>query len=405
MFKKIHRELKKESCRKIGNGFLVMALICCLMFVSYQATSAVITSAKVGDRELPIYCVDTTEKKVALSFDAAWGAEDFPRIMDVLDKHKVKVTFFMTGGWVEDNPDCVKELVKRGHDLGNHSEHHYDMTTISQEEKDSELKTVHDKVKKLTGYEMYLFRPPYGAYDNDVIKTAYAMHYYPIQWSVDSLDWKNYGVDSIITTVCNHKALAPGAIILCHNGPRCQPCLRFGRKGTRGQMPLVQRGIHLRFEGLLRGQLGSVVNTVAAAALGQRRAALLGVARGAGSVECHLAFVLVARGNTGKGAEHRRLHDVDRQASTVFFHTRGSRVATGAGVGLGVSRVVKGHHGHLEFLDVLAAQIHNIARQGRRFGSFYSRCGKTQRHGTQRAGSHKPPHASRNPGCTTCGSH
>ena len=49
MFKKIHRELKKESCRKIGNGFLVMALICCLMFVSYQATSAVITSAKVGE--------------------------------------------------------------------------------------------------------------------------------------------------------------------------------------------------------------------------------------------------------------------------------------------------------------------------------------------------------------------
>ena len=50
MFKKIHRELKKESCRKIGNGLLVMALICCLMFVSYQATSAVITSATVGDR-------------------------------------------------------------------------------------------------------------------------------------------------------------------------------------------------------------------------------------------------------------------------------------------------------------------------------------------------------------------
>ena len=126
----------------------------------------------------------------------------------------------MTGGWVDDNPDCVKELVKRGHDLGNHSDHHYDMTTISQAKKDSELQSVHDKVKKLTGYEMYLFRPPYGAYDNDVIKTAYALHYYPIQWSVDSLDWKNYGVDSIITTVCNHKELAPGAIILCHNGAK-----------------------------------------------------------------------------------------------------------------------------------------------------------------------------------------
>ena len=90
----------------------------------------------------------------------------------------------------------------------------------SQSEKESELKSVHDRVKKLTGYEMFLFRPPYGAYDNAVIKTAYQMNYYPIQWSVDSLDWKDYGVDSIIDTVCNHKALGPGAIILCHNGAK-----------------------------------------------------------------------------------------------------------------------------------------------------------------------------------------
>ena len=92
--------------------------------------------------------------------------------------------------------------------------------TISQSEKESELKSVHDRVKKLTGYEMFLFRPPYGAYDNAVIKTAYQMNYYPIQWSVDSLDWKDYGVDSIIDTVCNHKALGPGAIILCPNGAK-----------------------------------------------------------------------------------------------------------------------------------------------------------------------------------------
>ena len=77
----------------------------------------------------------------------------------------------------------------------------------SQSEKESELKSVHDRVKKLTGYEMFLFRPPYGAYDNAVIKTAYQMNYYPIQWSVDSLDWKDYGVDSIIDTVCNHRHL------------------------------------------------------------------------------------------------------------------------------------------------------------------------------------------------------
>ena len=60
-----------------------------------------------------------------------------------MESLSVKVTFFMTGGWVDDNPDCVKELVKRGHDLGNHSEHHYDMTTISQVQKDSELQSVY----------------------------------------------------------------------------------------------------------------------------------------------------------------------------------------------------------------------------------------------------------------------
>lgn len=180
----------------------------------------VLKSATVGDRELPIYCVDTKEKEVALSFDAAWGAEDFNNIMDILDKHKVKVTFFMTGGWVDENPECVKTLVEKGHDLGNHSVHHYDMTTISKEQMKTEINDVGKKVEELTGYKMKLFRPPYGAYNNDVIKATYECGYFPIQWNVDSLDWKNYGVQSIIDTVCNHKDLGPGSIILCHNGAK-----------------------------------------------------------------------------------------------------------------------------------------------------------------------------------------
>ena len=59
---------------------------------------------------------------------------------------------------------------------------------------------------------------PYGDYDNDVINVVRECDYYPIQWDVDSLDWKDYGVDSIISTVCHHKALGNGSIILCHNG-------------------------------------------------------------------------------------------------------------------------------------------------------------------------------------------
>ncbi|MBQ1993787.1 MAG: polysaccharide deacetylase family protein, partial [Lachnospiraceae bacterium] len=92
------------------------------------------------------------------------------------------------------------------------------MSQLSNSDKKNELMTVHDKVKNLTGYDMFLFRPPYGDYDNEVIRVAKECGYYPIQWDVDSLDWKDYGVDSIIKTVTQHKHLGNGSIILCHNG-------------------------------------------------------------------------------------------------------------------------------------------------------------------------------------------
>jgi peptidoglycan/xylan/chitin deacetylase (PgdA/CDA1 family) len=94
------------------------------------------------------------------------------------------------------------------------------MSQISDSEKETELMSVHEKVKELTGYEMFLFRPPYGDYDDDVVKTAAKCGYYTIQWDVDSLDWKDYGVDSIIKTVTQHKHLGNGSIILCHNGAK-----------------------------------------------------------------------------------------------------------------------------------------------------------------------------------------
>ena len=160
------------------------------------------------------------KKYVSLSFDAAWGAVDTIHILDTLDKFNVKVTFFMTGGWVNEYPDMVKEIYSRGHDLGNHSQNHKKMSELNTTEQKQELQSVTDKVKELTGYDMFLFRPPYGDYNSTLINTAYSLNYYPIQWSVDSLDWKDYGVDNIIKTVTTHKALDNGAIILMHNGAK-----------------------------------------------------------------------------------------------------------------------------------------------------------------------------------------
>ena len=126
----------------------------------------------------------------------------------------------MTGGWVESYPDDVKAIYEAGHDLGNHSQNHKNMSQLSDEEKTQELMSVHEKVKELTGVKMQLFRPPYGDYDDAVVLNARENGYYPIQWSIDSLDWKDYGVDDIITRICDNKQLTGGAIILCHNGAK-----------------------------------------------------------------------------------------------------------------------------------------------------------------------------------------
>ena len=177
-------------------------------------------SNTVNGRELPIYCVETDKPQIAITFDAAWGNEDTPRILEILKKHNVKATFFMTGGWVSKYPDDVKHIYADGHDLGNHSENHKNMSQLSDEECKEEILAVHEKVKELTGYEMFLFHPPYGDYDNHVITNSREVGYYPIQWDVDSLDWKDYGANDIIKKVCDNKNLGNGSIILCHNGAK-----------------------------------------------------------------------------------------------------------------------------------------------------------------------------------------
>lgn len=158
--------------KKISVKVVTMAAALLVLTGLVGIRQSIPTSSTVGDRELPIYCVETQEPKIALTFDAAWGNEDTQKIMEILKKHNVKVTFFMTGGWVEHYPDDVKMILAEGHDLGNHSENHKNMSQLADSEKETELMKVHEKVKNLTGYEMFLFRPPYGDYDNAVVKTA-----------------------------------------------------------------------------------------------------------------------------------------------------------------------------------------------------------------------------------------
>ena len=223
--------MNRQHLQNIGTLGLCLLLVIAGVG-AFQKKSAP-AAARVSNRKLPIYCVQTDSPKVAISFDAAWGNEDTAELLIILDQYQVKTTFFMTGGWVESYPDDVKAIAKAGHDLGNHSENHKQMSQISAAECKEEIQKVHDKVKELTGQEMMLFRPPYGDYNDTLVNAANELGYHVIQWDVDSLDWKDYGADSIVSKVLEHEHLGNGSIILMHNGA----------KYTKDALPRVISGL------------------------------------------------------------------------------------------------------------------------------------------------------------------
>lgn len=170
----------------------------------------------------PIYQVDTDEKKVAISFDACWGSEKTDAILDTLDKNGVKATFFLVNIWLEDYPDKAKEVAERGHEIGLHSTTHPHFTRLSKEQMKEELLKNKEMVKKVTGYDAKVFRPPFGDYNNEVIKTAKELGLTTIQWSVDSLDWKeNMSAQDITKRIMER--VEKGSIILMHNDGQHTP--------------------------------------------------------------------------------------------------------------------------------------------------------------------------------------
>jgi len=167
------------------------------------------------NKKLPIYSVETTENKIAISFDAAWGADKTQDIMTLCEDYGVKATFFLVGFWIDKYPEMVKEIYNRGFEIGIHSNTHPDMTKLSKSEIREELTINLDMVENLTGFRPKLFRPPYGYYNNNLIEVCEDLNLSCIEWSVDSLDWKGLSGSEIAGRVLNKAK--NGDIVLFHN--------------------------------------------------------------------------------------------------------------------------------------------------------------------------------------------
>lgn len=198
----------------VGAALLAAAAI----FGAVNAPAAVRASA--ATRQLPIYCVERDQKVCSISFDAAWGADNTQKILDVLADYGVKCTFFVVGNWADQYPEQAKAIVESGNELMNHSNAHDHYNSLTADRIIADVNTCNDKIEALTGVRPTLIRCPFGEYDDHVISAIRSIGMEPIQWDVDSLDWKNYGVQNIIDTVCNHKSLDCGSIILCHLGAK-----------------------------------------------------------------------------------------------------------------------------------------------------------------------------------------
>lgn len=166
-------------------------------------------------RLVPIYSVDTTEKKVALTFDAAWGSDKTSKIVDILKENEVGGTFFLVGFWIEANKDKVKMIDEAGLDIGTHSSTHPKMSTLSSEKMTEELSKSSQQITEITGKKVEFFRPPFGDYNDALINVATSLGLKTIQWDVDTLDWKGLLASEILARV--KSSVKNGSIILCHN--------------------------------------------------------------------------------------------------------------------------------------------------------------------------------------------
>ena len=200
--------------------------------VSVGVTGAAAVYGGKTTRKLPIYCVETDEKAVALSFDASWGADKTLEILETLERYDIKANYFVVSFWAEKYSDELKKLHDSGRvEIGTHSNTHSHMSKLSRSQVELELTASCDIIEKITGKRPDLFRAPFGEYDDKLLEEAERQGLFTIQWDVDSLDWKDLSAQKMAERVLS--GVKSGSIVLMHNDG----------KNTVQALPLIIEGL------------------------------------------------------------------------------------------------------------------------------------------------------------------
>lgn len=155
-------------------------------------------------------------KKLALTYDDGPNDPHTLRLMEVLDKHDVRATFFCIGRHAQQKPQIVRDLVKAGHVVGNHTYTHPNLALQSQTQVRIQLTTCQNVLSDVMGAAPKLFRPPYGGRRPSVLRIAREMGLEPVMWSITCYDWKATSPERIEKHV--KRQLRGGDVILLHDG-------------------------------------------------------------------------------------------------------------------------------------------------------------------------------------------
>src|SRR5690606_20288097 len=166
------------------------------------------------DPRKPVYAVPVAQRVVSFGVNVDWGDEHLPAMLAALAQRDVRVTFFPTGRWAQRRPDLVRELVARGHELGNHGYRHDHPLALADEELAQMIGRGQAVLEEIAGVRTRLFAPPYGEVDGRVARIAAAMGHWTIMWTVDTVDWRRPPPETIVQRVLSR--VQPGAIVLMH---------------------------------------------------------------------------------------------------------------------------------------------------------------------------------------------
>ncbi|MCW2278441.1 polysaccharide deacetylase family protein [Heliophilum fasciatum] len=163
-----------------------------------------------------VYMLPGDERRISLTFDMGYErAGATPRILDILDRHQVKATFFLTGHWVDTQPELLNQIAQKGHIIGNHTRNHPDLTNITPDQRAEEILSLHRKIEQTANYSPRYLRPPEGRFSRESLNACRNLGYQTVFWSISAVDWlPTANAQEIHDTVLGQ--LHPGAIILLH---------------------------------------------------------------------------------------------------------------------------------------------------------------------------------------------